>query len=171
MSVWALYEGWERVHLRLVDRVRGMDSKSLALSHVEGWPVWALTAHLSGTRVYWLCAVLKEPGAEKTPFAALDGDGWEDHPEHPRSAEELVYALESSWGVVASCLDRWTPAMLTQPVEGHVGDEVRMFTRGSMVTRLITHDTFHTGEISLILGSHGLTAADPWDRPPPPPRE
>jgi hypothetical protein len=28
--------------------------------------------------------------------------------------------------------------------------------------RLITHDSFHCGEISLILGSNGLAAIEPW---------
>ena len=28
--------------------------------------------------------------------------------------------------------------------------------------RIITHDAFHSGEISLALGSNGLGAIDPW---------
>jgi hypothetical protein len=27
---------------------------------------------------------------------------------------------------------------------------------------MITHDAFHSGEISLVLGSNGLGAVDPW---------
>lgn len=171
MSLWPLYEGWERVHARLLDGVRGLDAETLALSRVDGWPVWALAAHVAGTRVYWLCAVFKEAGAETTPFTALDGEGWEDHPEHPRSAGELVGALETSWAIVASCLDRWTPDSLGVRVERRSGDQVYSHTRSSVLTRLITHDSFHTGEISLILGSNGLPAVDPWDRPPPPPHD
>jgi hypothetical protein len=28
--------------------------------------------------------------------------------------------------------------------------------------RMITHDAFHTGEISLALGSNGLPGIEPW---------
>ena len=170
MSVWSLYEGWERVHLRIVDGMRDLDSETLALSRVEGWPIWALAAHMSGARVGWVCGVLKEPGVEATPFGSLDADGWEDHPEHPRSADELVQALQTSWAIVASCLDRWTPEMLGERFERRYGDRLQSHTRSSVLTRLMTHDAFHIGEISLILGSHGLPAMDPWDRPPPPSR-
>lgn len=168
MSLWSLYEGWERVNLRLIDGVRGLDAETLALSRVDGWPIWALAAHVSGTRVYWLCGVFKEPGAETTPFGT-DGDGWEDHPEHPRSAGELVHALETTGAIVASCLDRWTVPMLDERFELRSGEQVYRHSRSSVLTRILTHDSFHTGEISLILGSHGLPAVDPWDRPPPPP--
>jgi len=170
MSLWSLYEGWERVHLRLVDGVRGLDVETLALSRVDGWPVWAIAAHVSGGRVYWLCEVLKEAGREATPFGAGE-DGWEDHPEHPRSAQELVRALETSWAIVASCLDHWTPAMLAEKFERQYGDQVQSHSRSSVLTRMMTHDAFHTGEVSLILGSYGLGGVDPWDRPPPPPHD
>jgi hypothetical protein len=35
-------------------------------------------------------------------------------------------------------------------------------TRQSVLMRLITHDAFHSGEISLTLGNHGLGAIDMW---------
>jgi hypothetical protein len=31
-----------------------------------------------------------------------------------------------------------------------------------VLLRLITHDAYHCGEISLVLGSHGLGAIDLW---------
>jgi len=80
MSLWSPYEGWERIHLRLLDGVSGLDSDALALSLADGWPVWALAAHVAGGRVYWLCGLLKEPGRETTPFGTLDDSGWEDDP-------------------------------------------------------------------------------------------
>ena len=170
MSLWSPYEGWERIHLRLLDGVSGLDSDALALSLADGWPVWALAAHVAGGRVYWLCGLLKEPGRETTPFGTLDDSGWEDDPEHPRSAEELAQSLQTSWTIMESCLDRWTPTMLAERFERRYGDQLQSHTRSSVLTRLMTHDAYHTGEISLTLGSHGLPAVDPWDRPPPPAR-
>jgi hypothetical protein len=42
------------------------------------------------------------------------------------------------------------------------GSVVRTHTRQSVLMRMLTHDAFHSGEISLVLGSNGLGAIDPW---------
>ena len=165
MSVRYLYYGYERVARRLVDGVRDLDAETLALGP-EGWPIWAIAAHVAGTRVYWLCMMAGEPGREGTPFAASD-EGWEDHLDHPRSAAELVSALETTWPIVAGALDRWTEPMLREKFERRMGDAVQHHSRASILTRLATHEGFHVGEISAILGSHGRPAMDPWDRPNP----
>jgi uncharacterized damage-inducible protein DinB len=167
MSVRHLYYGYERVARRLVEGVRDLDAEALALGP-PNWPVWAIASHVAGTRVYWLCRVAGEPGWEATPFARSD-DGREDHLDHPRSAAELVAALESTWPIVAAALDRWTEPMLVEKVERRWGDVVQHHSRASIPTRLATHEGFHTGEVSVILGSHGLPPVDPWDRPNPDP--
>ncbi len=79
---------------RLVDGVRDLTADQLALSAgPDHAPIWALAAHAAGTRTYWLCGVLGEPGAETTPFPdPFSGLGWEDDLDHPRSAAELVGA-------------------------------------------------------------------------------
>ncbi|TMC04409.1 MAG: DinB family protein, partial [Chloroflexi bacterium] len=85
MSVAAIYEGWPKVQNHLVARLPNLTPEQLALkASPDGWPVWALISHLAGARVYWLCHIFKEPGADKTPFADPSGDGWEDHLDHPR---------------------------------------------------------------------------------------
>ena len=165
MSVRHLYYGYERVARRLADGVRDLDAQALALGP-PGWPVWAIAAHVAGSRVYWLCRVAGEAGAEARPFAGSD-DGWEDNLDQPRSAGELVDALESTWSIVAGALDHWTEPMLAGSFERRWGDAVQHHTRASILTRLATHEAFHTGEVSAILGSHGLPAVDPWDRPNP----
>src|SRR5256885_6763133 len=101
MSVAAIYEGWPKVQNHLVARLPNLTSEHLALkASPSGWPLWALISHLAESRVYWLCHVLKEPGVDKTPFADPSGDGWEDDLDHPRSAEELLSAVESTWKIV-----------------------------------------------------------------------
>jgi hypothetical protein len=75
----------------------------------DRWPIWATVGHTAGARVYWLCDVIGEPGAETTPFPDAATTGWEDDLDHPRSADELVEALDSTWRLIESCLDRWTP--------------------------------------------------------------
>jgi len=160
------YEGWQKANGHLLDRVRALGPAELQFQPAAGvWPIWATIAHLAGMRVYWLCGVLKEPGAATTPFPNADGGGWEDHLEAPRRADELALAIETSWRIVAACLDRWTPAMLDQTFRREINGTVQWHTRQSVIMRLITHDAYHGGEISLMLGMQGLEPIDLWRAP------
>jgi hypothetical protein len=112
--------------------------------------------------VYWLCGVVGEPGAEMTPFPDPTADGWEDDPEHPRTASELVVALDTTWAIIDGCLDRWTPEMLHETFERHAGGTVQIHSRGSILQRMLTHEAYHCGELSQTLGIHGLPQIDLW---------
>lgn len=167
-SIRPLYADWERYQARFIDGLRGRSADELALrAGPDAWPVWALAAHTAGARVYWLCGVFGEPGADTTPFPDADGEGWEDHLDAPRGADEVVRALETSWRIVDGCLDRWTPAMLDEAFPRQIGDRTQTHTRQSVLLRLITHDAFHAGEIALLQGMHGRPTLNLW--PPQPP--
>jgi uncharacterized damage-inducible protein DinB len=167
MSVASFYDGWPRIQTRLLDRLATLGADELRLrASPDGWPIWATVSHLAGTRVYWLCGVFQEPGAETTPFADPHGEGWEDRPDVPRTAAELAFAIESSWRIVESCLDRWTVETLGQTFTRERDGAIQRHSRQSVLTRLLMHDAFHGGEISLVLGMHGLPSMDPWTPPP-----
>jgi uncharacterized damage-inducible protein DinB len=153
---------------RLVDAVRGLTAAQLAISAgPDHAPIWALAAHCAGARIYWLCGVLGEPGAETTPFHDPFAElGWEDDLDHPRSASELVVALETTSAIIDRCLDTWTTDMLEVEFERRFGDVRQLHTRRSILLRLLSHDAFHGGEISQLLGAHGLPAIDLWARTP-----
>jgi uncharacterized damage-inducible protein DinB len=162
-DVAGFYQGWARYNTQLVDAVRRLSAEALQLRGGENaWPVWAIVAHTAEMRVYWLCGVLKEKGAEKTPFTDASGEGWEDHLDHPRRADELVSALETSWQIVGSCLTRWTPAMLSEPFQRETASGLQSHTRAAVLTRLIAHEAYHCGEVSLMLGMHGMAPIDLW---------
>jgi uncharacterized damage-inducible protein DinB len=162
-SVAPFYAGWHVLNDALVTALAPLSTEQLALPVGSApWPIWASASHLAGARVFWLCHVFKEPGAETTPFTDATGFGWEDELTRPRSADELVEALTSSWRIVERCLATWTPETLDQEARRARGSEVRVHTRQSVLMRLITHDAYHCGEISLTLGSHGFPAIDPW---------
>lgn len=166
MNVEAVYEGWQRVQNRLVAALPRMSADELALkASAESWPVWAIVAHIAVTRVYWLCSVCGEPGMEKTPFWDPAQEGWEDHLDEPRNATELLGAIESSWAIAHSCLSRWTPEMLSVAFTRTRNGEVQRHTRQSVLTRLVMHDSFHAGEVSLLLGLNGRPSLDPWEVP------
>lgn len=166
-SIAASYADWAGYNRRMIEALRAMPAEELALrpSH-DHWPIWAIAAHAASARVFWLCAVLGEPGAETTPFVDPSGLGWEDQLDIPRSAEELAWAWESTWIVVRGCLDRWTPAMLGEAFRRQGRTAVTIHSRQSVLLRLITHEAYHAGEIALIQGMHGREPLDLW-----PPRD
>lgn len=158
----SVFDGWSRIQDRLVGRLPKLRQEELQLrASPDGWPVWAMISHLAATRVHWLCGVCREPGAETTPFDPF-GEGWEDRLDVPRSSGELVVGLESSWRIVESCLERWSVDMLGETFPRERAGTMQQHSRSSVLTRLVMHDAFHTGEVSLVLGMHGLASLDPW---------
>lgn len=168
MSVLPFYAGWRRYDDLVVQALAAMSDEELALtapvldtSGTAHWPIWAIAAHSAGTRVYWLCGLLGEPGLE-TAAAFVEPEtwqGWEDDLSTPRSAAELAAAWRTSWAIVESSLRRWTPEMLDEAFRTDSGLHL---TRQSIVMRLITHEAYHTGEIALIQGMHGRAQIDLW---------
>jgi uncharacterized damage-inducible protein DinB len=164
MSIRLFYDHWPQYNRRLREVVGAMSDEQLAISPApDRWPIWATVGHTAGTRVYWLCTVLGEPGREATPWpdTAVE-DGWEDDLEHPRTAAELVTALESTWAIIDPLLDRWTPEMLAEEVERYYGDQRQIHTRSSILQRMMTHEAYHCGELSQTLGIAGLPQIDLW---------
>ena len=152
-----LYLGAQLINDALIGAIAPLTAEQLATTMGEPpWPVWASVAHLAGTRVYWLCHIFGEPGAETTPFRDPSGMGWEDDLAHPRSADELVGALRSTWRIVENTLAKWTPDTLGHEARRKVASGVQIHTRQSVIMRIITHEAYHSGEIALTLGSHGL---------------
>ena len=163
MSIRRFYDRWPQYNRRLTEVVGALTDDQLAIrSSADRMSIWATAAHCAGVRSYWLCGVIGEPGAETTPWPDPNGDGWEDEPDHPRTADELVWALDTTWAIVDGCLDRWTPEMLDVDVERLYGQERQIHSRGSILQRLLTHDAYHCGELSQTLGIHGLPQIDLW---------
>ena len=164
MAIRPFYDRWPQYNRRLTEIVGSMTNEQLAIRPAPDlWPIWATVGHTAAARVYWLCGIVGQPGAETTPFPEpLTGEGWEDDLDHPRSGRELVTALDTTWEIVDRCLDRWTPATLAETVERVFGDQRQLHSRSSILHRLITHEAYHCGELSQTLGIHGLPQIDLW---------
>lgn len=157
------YDMWPQYNRRLREVIGAMTDEQLAIRpSADLWPVWATVGHTAGVRVYWLCDVIGEPGAETTPFPAGADTGWEDDLDHPRSADELVEALDSTFRLIESCLDRWTSDMLADEIHRDYNGTLQLHTRGSILQRLFTHDAYHCGELSQTLGINRLPQIDLW---------
>lgn len=137
----------------------------------DRWPVWATAAHTAGARVYWLCEIVGEPGAETTPFPLGSDLGWEDDLDHPRTGREVEHALATTFAIVERCLDRWTVDMLGDEIQRSYGGSTQVHTRSSILQRLLTHDAYHCGELSQTLGIEGLPQIDLWAPDPTPPAD
>jgi uncharacterized damage-inducible protein DinB len=89
---------------------------------------------------------------------SLDDAGWEDDETHPRSASDIVDALQATWAVIDRCLRRWTLDDLEVgfPRRGYDG----ITTRAWVIWHLIEHEGHHGGAISLILGTNRLPGLD-----------
>ena len=163
------YADWAGYNRRTIEGIRRLSVEDLALpvpavrDHPgDPWPIWAVFGHTAAVRVFWLCDVFGEPGAELTPFEG-ETPGWEDDLSHPRTAEELAGAFQSTWAVVEGCLARWTPETLGVEVRrDEAGRAPEIHTRQSILMRMITHEGYHLGEINLTLGANGREPINPW---------
>ena len=164
MTIRAFYDRWPQYNSRLIETISSLTDEQLALRpSPENWPIWALVGHTAGTRVYWLCHIAGEPGAETTPFTDPSGEqGWEDDLTHPRSSAELVGALETTFAIIEDVLDRWTPEDLATTVERSYLDVHQVHSRVSIIQRMLTHDAYHAAEISVALGAHDIEPVYIW---------
>ena len=164
-SIATWFPDWAQYASRIAGVVRDLDPDELALrASPEHLPIWGLVAHTAGARIYWLCGVCGEENSAPPSIRDMaSGYGWEDEPDHPRTAAELVTALDASWAIVARTLDRWTPAMMADVIERRsMSGAVEHHTRISIVNRMFSHDAYHAGEISQLLGVARLPGIDLW---------
>jgi hypothetical protein len=159
------FSKWPDYNRRLRDVVGVMSEEQLAIQpSPERWPSWATVGHAACQRVFWLCDFAGEPGAKTTRFtnAAFDCPG-DDDLERVLSADQLVEALDSTFRIVESCLERWTLDMLNEEIRHEDWGKDWVHTRGSVIQRVFTHDVWHSAELNETLGVAGLPQIDLWD--------
>jgi hypothetical protein len=109
--------------------------------------MWAALGHAACQRVFWLCDFAGEPGAEATPFPnaahLCPGD---DDLEHVLSAGALGEAFDSTLQIIGGCLGRWTLDMLDQEIRHPEWRGFGVYTRGSVIQRVFSHDVYHSAE-------------------------
>jgi len=159
------YSKWPDYNRRLHDVVAALTDEQLALQpSPERWPLWATIGHLCCQRVFWLCDFAGEPGADTTPFtnAAYNCPG-DDDLENVLDAEQLVTALDTTFRIVATTLDRWTLDMLDEEIRRPEWDGTWVHTRGAVIQRVFAHDIWHSAELNEALAGARLPQIDLWD--------
>jgi uncharacterized damage-inducible protein DinB len=163
------HEGWKAHQELLIAAIADLGAERLALRPSPGaWTIWQLASHLAGARAFWLHDVLGEGDpairdlfrvtSTTVPGLPLGDAGWEDDETRPRTATEIVDALQRTWGLVEDCLGRWTTDDITVHIAQRRAD--RDTTRGWVLWHLMEHDAHHGGAISLVLGMNGLPGLD-----------
>lgn len=94
-----------------------------------------------------------EQGDEIAKIAAMP---WEDL--SPKSADELVQMLETTWQFMKNRLDVWSEADMAATFEREWQGKKRTIVRAYLIWHLIEHDVHHGGELAMTLGMHGLKA-------------
>jgi uncharacterized damage-inducible protein DinB len=156
-----LRAGWAEHDSKLVATIKRLDDAELCLAAGPGqWAIWQIGSHIAGVRAHWICDILEEGDPEVRAAFAVDARvlsahgpdaSWEHDEEHPRSREEIVAALERTWGMLDSCIASWSAAEAGgAPPRLKYGR-----TRGWVAWHLAEHDIHHAAAISLTLGIHG----------------
>ena len=164
LTIRPAYSTWTHYQARLRETIGTLSEEQLARQpSPDRWPMWATVGHLACQRVFWLCDYAGEPGADTTPFtnAGYDCPG-DDDLEHVLNADQLVAALDSTFGIVEQVLDGWTVASLADEIRPE-GDEARVHTRGFVIERVLSHDVYHCAELNEILATAGLPQIDLWN--------
>ena len=165
MTIRAAYSTWPDQDRRLREVVATLTDDQLAIRPSEDrWPLWATVGHLACQRVFWLCDVAGEPGAETTPFtnAAYDCPG-DDDLEHVLGAGALADALASTFRIIDRCLESWTWDVLEEGIRRPDWEGSMVRTRGAVLQRVYAHDVYHTAELNEALGIAGLPQVDLWE--------
>ncbi|GCE14971.1 DinB family protein [Tengunoibacter tsumagoiensis] len=155
------YKGWENYQRRLVEMIAPLSSEQLALpasSHT--WTLGMLAQHIIANRVWWYQVWMGEGDPSLAHIAHWDPADIAWQPVVDTAT--LVSGLESTWEMVASALARWTAADLEhvfQPPSALREDEREKFppfSRRWIIWHVLEHEIHHGGELSLVLGGHGL---------------
>lgn len=167
LELQPFYDGWADQQKNLLQSIGPLTPEQMQLRPAPGeWAIWQLASNMVGGRLYWLCYMLGED--DRGLISRLFGGdspsvnwlGWEDVPEHPRNADELVDALTGTWAVIDACINRWSLDDLQLEVTStDAWGTQRTITRGWVINRLISHEVHHGSEIALILRVHGLPTA------------
>ncbi len=153
LSLSIFYKGWDVYQHQLVKAIAPLTPEQLALrSSPQNWSVGMLAAHIVATRVWWFQTRMSEGSADLAPL-----ETWDQNEAPVRPAAELVEGLEKTWIMIQDALDRWTPADL-DTIFPSIGEGTVARSRQYIIWHVLEHDIHHSGELSSILGAHGLAA-------------
>lgn len=163
LSLSLFYKGWDVYQQHLVEAIASLTAEQLALrSSPHYWSVGMIVTHMVAARAWWFHTKMGEGSPDLSALELWDLGVCEKgiDPLHP--AAELVEGLERSWQVIEQTLTRLTVSELAQviPIRSWTGEERPARSRQWIIWHVLEHDIHHGGEISSILGAHGVAAVN-----------
>jgi len=147
------YENWKLYQDHLKEAIAPLTPEQLALRAAPGLrTVGEIAAHVFRARVQWFTGFLGEQGGDAIQIPRRD--------EPVRDAAELVRGLDRSWELIADALARWSSEDMQKTFPEEWRGKHYDLPRSWVVWHILEHDLLHGGEISLLLGMHGLTAPE-----------
>jgi uncharacterized damage-inducible protein DinB len=161
LPLMTFYRGWATYQRSLAEMIAPLTPEQLALpAGSHKWTIGLVTQHMIGNRVWWFQLWMEQGSPDLAPIMHWDPGDFADT--SPRSAAELVAALNATWDMIEGALARWTPddletvfsapATLSEAEQRAFGNK----TREWIIWHVLEHEIHHGGELSLALGSHGL---------------
>jgi uncharacterized damage-inducible protein DinB len=178
----SIYEGWDSHQIALARAVAPLTPEQLAwrpAPHLNS--VREIISHLALARLYWFFQ-MGAPGSADLARQVPSWEGehvnaehsselrrWIDALEQQESAlvndpAELLRWLEASWQMIATTLNTWTVADLTQTYRRRYQGKRYVVSRQWTIWRILSHDLHHGGELSILLGLQGIDIPDLGDR-------
>ncbi len=171
-TLTTFYASWKAYQDHLTAALAPLTAEQLALRAAPGLrSVGENALHIVGCRMFWLTGFLGEDGGEAlqpyarwnevalgAPYASGNALALALEASIPTGAE-LAQGVDRTWRFMADRLERWSSADMRQtfPDEGEDGTPIEI-SRAWVVWHVLEHDLHHGGELSLILGMHGLPA-------------
>jgi uncharacterized damage-inducible protein DinB len=152
--VSSIFDGWHQYQLNLIEALAPLSNDQLELRPATRLrSVGEIATHIIGARASWFYLLMGEGGEEFDDLGKWDRRG-----KRARIADELVSGLEATWEGMQAAITHWTAEDWERTWEGEGDDEPKSITRQWVIWHLIEHDLHHGGEISIVLGSHGVPA-------------
>ena len=150
LSLMTCYSGWDTYQISLARTVARLTHEQLSWRPTqEHRSVGELVHHIIiEGRIAWIGDVLGEGSAEVK--------AWPTTPAVHEDAVELVKGLETSWQMIEDALTMWSTADLAQTYSITYNGKNHLITRQWVIWHVLSHDTHHGGELTLMLGMQGI---------------
>ncbi len=151
-----IYENWRGYQEKLRSAVAPLTDEQLLLQPAPRmWPLGQVVQHIISVRAGWFSGTMQEPDEAMDAYM-----GWGQRDSPARSGTELAHGLDETWAFIAARLQRWTPDDCAKSFPDEFDGEVYHVSRSWIIYHVLEHDLHHGGEVSLMLGIHGLPAID-----------
>jgi uncharacterized damage-inducible protein DinB len=148
-----VYDGWQGYHHSLVEAIRPLSNEQLEWrARPEMSSVREIAWHIASGRVEWFSR-MEAPGSAALAEEVLARMKEESI---PFDAEELVDWLERSWKMVDATLRQWSVDDLEVGFHHPYQGKTYAVSRQWVVWRIMAHDIHHGGQLSELLGAHGV---------------